>query len=218
MALKNRLRNRGAKHPPVQLPAEPGEVSNKLDKVTISDGGNVKSQTLLLGLRHRFVSSVTSHKQIAVPGVVVLVLGVAGLVLLLSRPDPKPVAKPAACSHQVLEAAKPNLTFKNVDKLETQVKQIEATAYKTDAECIYVVLTYNIYKSNAQKARELYDALVAVYDPVDGYETVYVDVAQPPEKLKPQVEFLEKQAEMTAQIGERYKGPKIDPATGAPIR
>jgi hypothetical protein len=177
----------------------------KIDHVVVSTG---KSKT-----KPKFdLSKFSKRQKITAAALAVVILGaIAGAALYITRDKPAPPIAPGPkCTYRMLEAAKPNFDPTKVMDLEKQVKEIEAIpGYDADTNCLYVALTYYINLSDPKKSRELYDKLEKTYNPLEGYETIIVDVAQKPEQLKPIVEFLEQQAEMIQQNG--FYGPKAEP-------
>jgi hypothetical protein len=179
---------------------EPARISNKLDRVLVAES---KPQP---GLRLKAaVRKVRSHRRFkpAAIAFVVIVAVCTVIAYVASRQKtPAVVSDGPRCSYAVLEKAKPALDVNKVAELEPQAKAIEQIdGYDTDVNCLYVVLTYYINTSDGIKARELYNKLVAVYDPAEGYETVIRDVTKTQEELKGEVEFVEKEAARVEKIG-----------------
>lgn len=176
-----------------QAPASKSErISNKLEHTLIAENKIQRGRRL-----KQIWKRVRSHRRFkpaAIAFVVVVVLASLVVYFFGRKESPAVVDDGPKCTYRMLEAAKPNLSPKNVVKLEKQVREIEAIpGYDTDVNCLYVSLTYYINTSDAGKARELYDKLAAVYDTLEGYETVISDVALPLERLKSEVKFLEEQ-------------------------
>jgi hypothetical protein len=183
----------GGATPPAS--SEPERITNKLEHTLVAESKYDRKQVWKTRAK-----KVTSHKRFK-PAVIVLVVLVvaASLLAFLAREGEEPVADTGPkCNYQVLEATKPNLNPQkvNVKKLKPQVAEIEQIpGYDTDVNCLYVTAMFYIYTSDVEPARRDYDKLAAIYDAGEGYARPIDSDGLPPERLKSEVEFLEKQAE-----------------------
>lgn len=187
--------------------AEPERISNKLEHVLVAESKVSSSQQAKLRAKSLW-GRAKNHRRFKPALIVFLVITIVAVTLVvLARPEkPTPVAKDGPkCTYQTLEKAKPNLSYKKIQKLQPSVAEIEGIqGYDTDPNCLGVVTTYYVLIGDSAKARQAYDKLQAVYDPTEGYATVLAGAVNKPEVLKTRVELLEQQAKLYQQDS---KGP-----------
>lgn len=80
-----------------------------------------------------------------------------------------------------------------VDALQSSVQEILVTKnYQNDANCLFVVSMYYVYKGDVAKAQMYNEKLSARYDAKKGYVAAFDKVEQTPQQIATQITYLQK--------------------------
>lgn len=189
--LRKRKSRRSSK---TELSEESGQTktSARIDHAFVSSGDAPPAPKA--SKRRKAVYWIKHHKRELLIGAAVVMVSVAAFIVFWPGPASEPAAK--GCSRELVREARSALMPSEVDRLQPVAQQMEASdGYDNDPNCVYVVLTYYINVSDGEKATQLYNRLVQVYNPDEGYDESIASRAQSPEEVRSTVEFLQSTAE-----------------------
>jgi hypothetical protein len=149
------------------------------NKVIVSSTGK--------GIGQTFITKIKNNKKILlILGVILVIIAIVFLsLLLIGKPNNTKKANPTIVKNSKVCTTKQNFPILmqaagyiyqgNYQKLSQSITAIEKLKnYQYDPNCLYAVLTYNIYTGNIKDATNYLNDLKRVY-PRQGFSKVYVD-------------------------------------------
>lgn len=125
-----------------------------------------------------------------------LIIGALGGLFYWSRYiKPQNYKQFGVCSTKLIRESAPLLQAQDGVGLQSTVKTIEALpGYQSDANCMYIVVSADIYVGDSERSAKNLKQLESVYSSRAGYSAEFGTPVQNPEQLRQTVEFLTQQA------------------------
>lgn len=97
------------------------------------------------------------------------------------------------CQDSLIRKAAPLLDLQKRDELKYVAQDIEKIdGYRSDANCLNIVVTYYTHIADPTKARENLDSLKKIYDPKVGFSPLLGSYVKSIDKLSDDVALMEK--------------------------
>jgi hypothetical protein len=129
-------------------------------------------------------------------GLAIIVLVLLGAGWLAWNKKAQQIARDTGCPAEIIQEAAPYLQERTRHtQLKTVVENIKnRKKFDSDANCMYILLTYDLNTNDAKAARADFEKLQKAYNPRKGFSPFFSGYAKSLEELEFEVEFSELKA------------------------